>query len=55
MGKLLLMAVGFTVVPTAPIMLGQDASIERGTYLVEACTLKVEDAEAVAAYLKSPP
>jgi hypothetical protein len=55
MRRLLLMAVGFTVVATAPIMFGQDASLERGKYLVEAYTLKAEEADAIAAYLKSLP
>jgi mono/diheme cytochrome c family protein len=35
MRGLLLMVVGFTVVVTAPILFGQDASLERGKYLVE--------------------
>jgi hypothetical protein len=35
-------------------MFGQDASLERGKYLVEAYTLKAEETDATA-YLKSLP
>jgi len=58
---LCLFTVGLAVVATTLTTAGQSANLERGKYLVEqvppmpAYMMQAEDADAIAAYLKSLP